>query len=1622
MASPSGKLRRLRTSIQTLVLLWLAVPAALFAATGPVVISEFVAENGGELRDFEGDTPDWIELHNISTNVVDLSGWRLTDTSTNLAQWTFPSVTLPPDGYLVVFASSKNRAFAGAELHTNFDLDKRGEYLALVQPDGSIADEFSPASPPQRLNISYGRETHSANFLSLDFNDDDSGETGAANTEPGFSSVTLSSNPATINGVKVWLERLGGGTLDDRDRDVPLPTATLTQDQLYDDFIYATGTNNGQGIRVRLTGLPPNQDFTLKIWSCDPGGTTPGNRISEWIETASGLTNMLNPRYVFDVTVPLTVDGQNTFTAPVRTTAAGELQIEGRRIGGVSSGVYLNALQLIQERVTDPQAEDVLRYFRPATPGAPNGAGYVGVVEDTKFSVDRGFYSEPFTVAISTATPGAKIYWTTNSSTPTPSNGYLCTGPVPINGTTLLRAAAFLDGYLPSDVDTHSYIFLSQVLQQAAVQPGYPTTWQASYPADYGMDPNVVNHPKYSQTISNDMQALPIISIVSDHDGFWGPVNGIYNHATSLGPQWEKPTSVELFRPDGRTEFVINCGIEMQGGASRDNVRTPKHSFRLSFVSKYGPTKLNYDWFGGPVRQFDTIVLRAIAFVDSWPTRYSDTTPIPGTGMIGTRYRPETATYLRDGWMKASFRDMGHLAARGDYAHVYLNGLYWGLYNPSERLDASFFASHLGGRVGDWDVMAGDETYNFAELRDGTKAAWSALTNLVTSGITDVGKYQAVADLVDLENLADYMMLHMFAEAEDWPFHNWYAARRRETNGVPATKWIFSVWDQDIVLDRLVRRDRVDVNYADTPSLIYAKLREFPEFRVLFGDRIQKHMLGQGALSPENNVARFKKLAARIERALTGESARWGDAREFTIGANPGTGKTFTPDEWWRPELEKLYTNFFPTLNSINLSRFRSRGLYPNINAPELSHPGGPVPAEFQLTISNPNPSGTVFYTTDGSDPRTPFSGAAAPGASAYDSPIGFNTSTIVRARVLNGTEWSALVEGTYYLPQDLSALALTEIMYNPLPLGATNGEEFEFIELKNRGTNTLNLSGLTFSQGINYTFPNGSFLEPGSFWTLARNAAAFSARYPGKTPQGIYSGRLDNGGETLALAHPGGAVVFSVTFADAPPWPAAADGYGFSLVPRSGVAGQAPEGGLSWRASAHPGGSPGADDPEPAIPQIVINEILAHTDPPQLDAIELFNPTEAEADLGGWLLTDDRGQPWKYSIPQGTRIQPRGYLVIDSSQFNSTPGAVTSFSLSSTGEDVYLFSAGAGAQLTGYSHAVSFGATFNGDSLGRVVNEAGDESFPIQITNTLGAANSGPRIGPVAMTEIQYHPLAGWVEFIELLNTGASPVPLFDPAAPTNSWKLSGASFSFPTNFVLAPGGMVLLVATNPAVFKATYAIPEEVAVLGPFAGTLQDSGESLELQAPDHPNTNGTVPYVTVERVRYNDKSPWPTMADGSGLSLQRRSLSTYADTPSNWLAAEPTPGRLLGTADSDGDGLPDDWERANGTNPFVPDADLDPDHDGFTNWQEYLAGTDPQSATSALVLRSTLTTEGTVKLEFEAMASHTYTVLYSETLGEWSKLTDIPSTETNRVETINPGPLTGSRFYRVLTPAIP
>ena len=1227
--------------------------------------------------------------------------------------------------------------------------------------------------------------------------------------------------------------------------------------------------------------------------------------------------------------------------------------------------------------------------------------------KDTKFNFKRGFYDTNFTVTITSDTSGATITYTLDGSDPRTSPR-ATSGTTPVNvlidpdstyggkrprvtPAVILRAYAYRAGRNPSDLDAQTYIFPSRVRNQTNNVVPAPLTTNVFW--DTLMDQRVVTNAAYSGLFDLALKDIPTMSIVMDWEDLFG-TNGVHSGNNLDNHSIEKPCSVELIysalpKFTNYAGFQVNCGIKIQGGGGRWNYGNydPKQSFTLMFQPLFdGPGRLEYPLFeAAPVNQAsDPAEYNRIIVRDGHNKSWAGPGPNPR----------QTTVYTRDEFHRASLLAMAGKgrSAHGTFVHLYLNGLYWGLYNPTERPDHGFQAIYFGGD---------GEHYDSYKQRNGDpngdRVRLSAAQSLAANTNTP---YATLKEYVDTASYADFLIVTWASGAADGP--QWYGGNARN----PAGPVRFFNWDYEDSYQPLgTGYVRGGQGYAfSSANVLWSSINAHPEFRMELADRIYQHCFNDGAFTDEQNTNRWLTLCSYIDTAVIGESARWGDEpqgyREGSATPWPGNAsynaytQPLNRNDHWYSARDQV-TQMMATNTAKMLADLRTRGFFPSVNAKAPLFTNTVTSQEikvsrlvftntFSLTIGRDGTSGTIYWTTNGVDPRA--EGGAIQGISGGTSTnLIIAGTTTVRARVRNGTEWSPLHQLTLHAAtNNLAALKLTEIMYHPggtelvagraitnilgnaggpdlgrarlrlsaaapvapfssgdvivisnSALAANNGtftvervsgadvyldqtltdenvstavaamsldgNRYEFIELKNTGAMPLNLSGARFTEGVEFGFPDGTILGPGQFFVLTPHRSNFRDRYPAVPVNGFYMGALNNGGERLTLRDYFSNVVTTVNYDDAAPWPVSPDGLGYSLTTTSAnpVGGQ--DVATLWRASQNLGGSPGADDPVYTVAQIRINEALTHTDQPLTDAIELYNPTGAAVDLSGWYLTDNRLFPQRWQIPVGTTIPANGYLVINEGHWSGNNllfaanefGAA--FSLSSVGEEVYLFS-----PTLGYSHGFEFEAAFNGVSFGRFVTSVGEEHFASQTVRTLGAANAGPVVGPVVISEIHYHPAVGGVEFIELQNLTAQSVPLYDPAFPTNGWKLGGVSFEFAaTSVVLPPQGLLLLVAGDsnaPAAFRAAYNVPVAVPIFN-FSSALDNNGETLTLRRPDEPvqsgNNVGEVPYVVADRVRFSDQTPWPLEADGLGSSLERINPGLYGNDPINWSASSATHG---------------------------------------------------------------------------------------------------------------------------------
>jgi hypothetical protein len=532
-----------------------------------------------------------------------------------------------------------------------------------------------------------------------------------------------------------------------------------------------------------------------------------------------------------------------------------------------------------------------------------------------------------------------------------------------------------------------------------------------------------------------------------------------------------------------------------------------------------------------------------------------------------------------------------------------------------------------------------------------------------------------------------------------------------------------------------------------------------------------------------------------------------------------------------------------------------------------------------------------------------------------YDGAAEMTESTKVKARVFYDDEWSALSEAVYAIGPVLDNLRITEIMYNPKYTGDPNDSDAEFIELKNIGDESINLNLVSFTKGINFTFPNTE-IEPNEFILVVKDLNAFSSQGH-DVPVGVeilypYEGRLDNDGERIRLEDAIGRTILDFKYEDN--WRPVTDGQGYSLTIVNSYTepNNFSEKG-SWAASTLQNGSPGSDDNGPKPGDIVINELLAHSDTLD-DWIELYNSSGGTIDIGGWFLSDDNDDLRKYEIAVGTIIDVNEYIVFyEDANFGSLstdPGSNVSFALSENGETVYL-SSGRDGQLTGFRGEEKFTASQQDVAFGRYYKSSTDSyNFIAMSNNTPGSANAYPKVGPIVINEIMYNPSGDGIEYVELHNITNEPVNLFDTEG--NNWKFTeGFDFEFPPNTIISAiddnvngNGFFLVVDSNEPDFRSKYlSVPANVAIFGPFDDKkLSNSGEKVDISMPGDWD-NDVLQYIRVDRVKYSDGSHpencphgidlWPKSPDGAGDALHRKVAQEYGNDVANWQAGPPSPG---------------------------------------------------------------------------------------------------------------------------------
>jgi len=999
-------------------------------------------------------------------------------------------------------------------------------------------------------------------------------------------------------------------------------------------------------------------------------------------------------------------------------------------------------------------APDTLKGNSPPPPagGRFNDNEEADVVQDVAFSVERGFYDAAFQLRLSTRTTATQIRYTLNGSTPKSNTGIVYNGPLTIGGTTVIRAAAFKPGYQNSSVVTKTYIFVSDVKRQSpngrAPGPGWPTGSVNGQVIDYGMDPDIVNNPRWAGLIEDALLDIPTISLVTDLANLFDRSTGIYVNARRDGRDWERRTSVELIHPDGTPGFGLDAGLRIRGAFSRSG-NNPKHAFRLFFRSEYGAGKLRYPLFGGEgVDEFDKIDLRT-SQNNSWAFQGSSQN-----------------TLIRDVFSRDVQRDMGQPYTRSRYYHLYLNGHYWGLYQTQERADADFAESYLAGDKEEYDVIKNDSSGSRAlHATDGTMDAYRRLYDVAVYGFATDGAYLGVQGfrregtpdptgdiLLDPENLMDYMICTYYTGDPDAPVSCWahfsnnvFAIYNRvQPQGFT---WYRHDAEHSLGANGGINEGRLLTDPTDrsigqqwqhfNPAWLHLRLTAHPEYLMQFVDRVCAYFWNEGLLTAAPNVERWMARADQIDLAIIAESARWGDAQRHPPR---------TKDDW-EDQNNYMVNTYFPGRTQIVINQMRSVDMFPDLALVSFNQNGGEVIPGFQLLMSQSNGTpGTIYYTLDGSDPRL-WGGEINPDAAIFEDAT--TNVTLIR----RGANWrykdDGSNQGTAWRYLNFNESRWAE---GPAQLGYGDGDEATVVGY---GRSSSNKYATTYFRHVFHVEDASNFTE--LTLGIVRDDGAV-----------VYI----NGVEAARINMPSGDITY-LTWATGPGAPVGgadestfhtydidpdllADGtniiaveihqvsrtssdISFDLELVGLIAGSASppiilDHTTTVKARTYHAGQWGALTESRftvGLEGLVINEFMASNqttleDPDEPgefpDWIEIYNGAPGTIDLEGMYLTDKLQDLTKWHIGAGVFIDPGQYLLFYADDDGTQGVYHTNYQLSSSGETILLVDSDGKTIID----SIIFDAQFEDVSYGRFPN--GDGSWGFHLSPTPGSPNqAGP-------------------------------------------------------------------------------------------------------------------------------------------------------------------------------------------------------------------------------------------------------------------------------------------------------
>ncbi len=727
-------------------------------------------------------------------------------------------------------------------------------------------------------------------------------------------------------------------------------------------------------------------------------------------------------------------------------------------------------------------------YFSHPTPLKVNSAEYIsGFAPLPEFSIRGGFYKGNQILSLSSGNPSFKIRYTVNGEPPDETSR-LYTEPIILDSTTAIRAKAFSDGMIPSEIVTQTY-FIDEEIN------------------------------------------LPVVSIVTDPDNFFDDKIGIYVTGTNgtygecdskirnVNQDWERPVNFEFYETTGEQRINQLAGIKIFGGCSR--TRYPQKSLALFARKDYGKGSFEYKFFVDKnINKFESILLRSAS-----------------DDQVFTMFRDGLAHTLLSHDL-----DIDYQAFRP--AVVFLNGEYWGIHNIREKINENYFEENYDVPVNEIDLLERN-----ANVLAGTATAYNNMINFVRSkDLSQTANYEYIKSIMDVDQYINYQIGHIYLAEKDWPGNN---IRYWKANSGNYKKWRWINYDMDQVFIYTTTNSIAVAAASNGPSwpnppwstLLFRRLLMNTDFKNKF---IQSYAYLMNTLLEPGNVIHFiDSLHNIIDKEIPRHITKWGgkiDPDFSEVGWKPEP--TFNSVREWEENVEVMreFARNRQNYTWKNMMDYFKISDTVSINISSNIPDAGKIKF-YKWLIPSSGSKGKYFKGIPFTVKAEPYFGYRFLYWKYGDSTI-FNSDTEIKPD--SDSILTAYFEQEIY--NDSNLVIINEINYNSSSI--FNSEDW--IELYNRRNDTLDLSGWILkdeNEDEPFVFPGGTEIKAKSFLVVCKDTNAFNSYHPlVKNKIGNFSYGLNNRGEVIRLYSVNAFQIDSVHYDNKYPWPIEADGTGATL------------------------------------------------------------------------------------------------------------------------------------------------------------------------------------------------------------------------------------------------------------------------------------------------------------------------------------------------------------------------------------------------------------------------------------------------------------------------------------------